>query len=171
MLLELLGLSSRKTLVERLADRFVEAVEQATGSVERSRDRATEFAGATRRRTSERLRDAGERARAGRDAVSERVDSIHQRAAEIRAGREERRQHRHEQRQRVRARRRRRRRGPERPMQLNVSRDDRIVLRGRRPIDVRMTDGGMVRYRFHERPSFWLRAYLHITGRQVWPRR
>ena len=171
MLLELLGLSSSKTLVERLADRFVEAVEQAAGSVERSRDRASEFADETRRRTSERLRDAGARARAGRDTVTERVDSIQRRAAELRARREERREQRREQRQRVRTRRRRRRRHPERPMQLNVSRDDRIVLRGRRPIDVRMTDGGMIRYRFHERPSFWLRAYLHITGRQVWPRR
>jgi hypothetical protein len=59
----------------------------------------------------------------------------------------------------------------ERPMQFSVCRDDRIILRGRSPIDVKTSDGGTVRYRYHERPSFWLRSYLHLTGRQVWPRR
>ena len=172
MLFELLGLSRRKSFVERLADRFVEAVEQASGSVGETAGRATEYADEARRKTGTRLRQAGERARggarAGRDAVSERVDAIQRRATELR----ERREHRRETRHRTRAERRRKRHSrSERPMQFNLCRDDRIVLRGRSPINVRMTDGGMIRYRYHDRPSFWLRSYLHLTGRQVWPRR
>jgi hypothetical protein len=165
---ELLGIGSRKSFIERLADRLVDAVEQAAGSVERTTGRAADYAEERRQRASARLREAGERARAGRDAVSEQVATIQRRATELREQRERRR----EARQRARTARVRRRHAVRaRPMQLNVSRDDRIVLRGRQPIDVRMTDGATIRYRYHERPSFWLRAFLHATGRQVWPRR
>ncbi|HSG82407.1 MAG TPA: hypothetical protein VLC48_09160 [Gemmatimonadota bacterium] len=168
MLRELLGFSSKKSFIERLADRLVDAVEQAAGSVERTTGRAAEYAEDKRQRAGARLREAGDRARAGREAVSERVATIQQRAAELRERREQRR----ELRQRARTQRvRRRHAGRARPMQLSVCRDDRVVLRGRQPIDVRMTDGGTIRYRYHERPSFWLRAFLRATGRQVWPRR
>jgi hypothetical protein len=181
--LELFG-TKQKSLIERLADRFLEAIENATGAVERTTERATGAAGQARRRTeghlrdvSERarggarqLREAGERARAGararRDEFAERVESIGRRAAEIR---EERQRHREERRRR----RARRRARPRRlaPMQLDVRRDDKIVLRGRRPVNLRTADGSVIRYRYYDRPGFWLRFYLHLTGRQVWPRR
>ncbi len=186
-MLELFG-TRRRSFVERLADRFLEAVESVTGSVERTTERAGEAAGEARRRTeshfrgaSERarsgarhLREAGERARAGararRDSVAERVESIGRRAAEIR---EERRQHRQERRERRTQRRAYRRARPRRmsPMQLDVRRDDKIVLRGRRPVNLRTADGSTIRYRYYDRPGFWLRFYLQLTGRQVWPRR
>ncbi len=179
-MLELFG-TKRRSIVERLADRFLEAVESAAGSVERTTERAGEAAGEARRRTGERarsgarqLREAGERARAGaraqRDALAERVESISRRAAEIR---EERQRHREERRQRRVERRAYRRDRPRRtsPMQLDVRRDDKIVLRGRRPVNLRTADGSTIRYRYYERPGFWLRFFLHLTGRQVWPRR
>lgn len=186
-MIDLFG-SRRRSFVDRLADRFLEAVETAAGSLERTTERAGEAAGEARRRTeshireaserarsgARRLRDAGERARVGararRDAVAERVESIGRRAAEIR---EERRQQRQERRER-RAERKARRHAPPRrmtPMQLDIRRDDKIVLRGRRPVTLRTADGSTIRYRYHDRPSFWLRLYLHLTGRQVWPRR
>jgi len=185
--LELFG-GRRRSLIERLADRFLEAVESAAGSVERTTERAGEAAGEARRRTESHFRDASERARAGarqlweageraragararRDAVTDRVESLGQRAAEIR---EERRQRREERRERRAERRARRRARPRRvtPMQLDVRRDDKIVLRGRRPVNLRTADGSTIRYRYYERPGFWLRLYLQLTGRQVWPRR
>jgi hypothetical protein len=185
--LELFG-SKRRSFVERLADRFLEAVESAAGSVERTTERAGEAAGEARRRTESHFRDVGERARSGarqlreagerarasararRDAVAERVESISQRAAEIR---EERQRHRDERRHRRVERRAYRRARPRRtaPMQLDVRRDDKIVLRGRRPVNLRTADGSTIRYRYYDRPGFWLRFYLHLTGRQVWPRR
>jgi hypothetical protein len=185
--LELFG-TKRRSFVERLADRFFEAVESAAGSVERTTERAGEAAGEARRRTeshfkeagerarsgARQLREAGERARAGaraqRDALAERVESIGRRAAEIR---EERQRHREERRQRRVERRAYRRARPGRvsPMQLDVRRDDKIVLRGRRPVNLRTADGSSIRYRYYDRPGFWLRFYLHLTGRQVWPRR
>lgn len=193
-MLELFG-TKRRSFVERLADRFLEAVESAAGSVERTTERAGEAAGEARRRTGERarsgarqlreagerarsgarqLREAGERARAGaraqRDVLAERVESIGRRAAEIR---QERQRHREERRQRRIERRAYRRARPRRmtPMQLDVRRDDKIVLRGRRPVNLRTADGSTIRYRYYDRPGFWLRFYLHLTGRQVWPRR
>jgi hypothetical protein len=185
--LELFG-TKRRSFVERLADRFLEAVESAAGSVERTTERAGEAAGEARRRTESHFRDVGERARSGarqlrevgerarasalarRDAVAERVESISQRAAEIR---EERQRHRDERRQRKVERRAYRRARPRRtsPMQLDVRRDDKIVLRGRRPVNLRTADGSTIRYRYYDRPGFWLRFYLQLTGRQVWPRR
>lgn len=169
---EFLGLfgSKQRSFVERLADRFLEAVESAAGSVERTTERAGEAADEARRRTETRFREVSERARAGararRDALAERVEAIGRRAAEIR---EERHRHREERRER-RARRRVRTRRMS-PMQLDVRRDDKIVLRGRRPVNLRTADGSTIRYRYYERPGFWLRFYLHLTGRQVWPRR
>jgi hypothetical protein len=56
-------------------------------------------------------------------------------------------------------------------MHLDLRRKDRVVLRGRRPVNVRLPDGGLIRYRFYERPSFLRRFFLHLTGRQLWPRR
>ncbi len=163
-LLELFGFRKR-SLIGRWADRLVEAVSLAAGSIEGATGRAGEVAHAARRRTEAGLRGAGERARAGRDAVSERIDSISRRAEEIR---ERRRQHR-ETRRATRAQRRRRRRLT--PIQLEGGRADRIVVRGRRPVDVRLTGGGRVRYRYYRHPSFARRVLLHLTGRQVWPRR
>jgi hypothetical protein len=166
---EVLGLfgPKRKPFIERLADRFLEAVEGAADSAQRSTGRAAEAAGEARRRTQAHLREAGERARAGaraqRDMLSERVEAIGRRAAERREERGRRRE----------ARRMRRvHRLPRRqtPMQMDVRGDDRIVLRGRRPVNLRMTDGSMIRYRFYDRPSFWRRFYLNLTGRRVWPR-
>jgi hypothetical protein len=171
-----------------LADRFLEAVESAADSVERTTERAGEAAGEARRRTESHFREAGGRARSGarqlmeageraragararRDSLTERVEAIGRRAAEIRA---ERRQHREERRERRAQRRAYRRAGPRRtlPMQLDVRGDDKIVLRGRRPINLRTADGSTIRYRYYDRPGFWLRFYLHLTGRQVWPRR
>jgi hypothetical protein len=168
---EVLGLfgPKRKPFIERLADRFLEAVEGAADSAQRSTGRAAEAAGEARRRTQAHLREAGERARAGaraqRDMLSERVEAIGRRAAEMREERERRREER-------RMRRVHRRVRPRRltPMQLDVRRDDRIVLRGRRPVNLRTADGSVIRYRFYDRPSFWRRFYLNVTGRRVWPR-
>ncbi len=159
-LLELPGLK-RKSLVERAADKVQGAVQQAAGSVGRTGDAA----GRARRRTSAHLRSARERAtRVGRDALAERVESIARRAEEIRGARD-----RYRERRRDRAERRRARQRA--PMRLDVRRDDRILLRGRRDIDVRMTDGSVIRYRFYEHPSFGQRLYLRLRGRQVWPPR
>ncbi|UCC73836.1 MAG: hypothetical protein JSV86_04550 [Gemmatimonadota bacterium] len=172
----------RKSFIGRLADRFLEAVEEAAGSVERT----AEAAGEARRRTRAQLRDAGERARSGarqlreagqraragaqarRDALAERVESVGRRAAEIREERHQRREERRQRRARRRVRARTRRVSP---MQLDVRRDDKIVLRGRRPVNLRTADGSTIRYRYYDRPGFWLRFYLHLTGRRVWPRR
>ena len=127
-------------------------------------------AGERARSSARQLLGAGERARAGararRDVLAERVEAIGRRAAEIR---EERHRHREERRERRTRRRVRGRRMT--PMQLDVRRDDKIVLRGRRPVNLRTADGSTIRYRYYERPGFWLRFYLHLTGRQVWPRR
>ncbi len=182
-MLDLFG-SRRKSLIDRLAERFLDAVEQASSSAQRTSERAAGSVGEARRRTRTHLRDAGERARSGarqlrdagertwagarerRDELSERMESISRRAAEIREARQQRREAR---RQRRALRRPRARRAT--PMQLDVRRDDKIVLRGRRPINVRATDGSTIRYRYYERPGFWLRTFLHLTGRQVWPRR
>ncbi len=163
-LLELLGFRKR-SLIGRWTDRLVEAVSLAAGSMEGATERAGEVAHEARKRTEAGLRGAGERARAGRDAVSERLDSISRRAAEI----QQRRRHHRETRRAARAQRRRRRRLT--PIQLEGGRADRIVVRGRRPVDVRVSGGGTVRYRYYRRPSFARRVLLHLTGRQVWPRR
>jgi hypothetical protein len=56
-------------------------------------------------------------------------------------------------------------------MRLDLRRDDRIVLRSRRAVDLRMPDGGVIRYRYYERPSRALRIYLRLTGRRIWPPR
>lgn len=165
---ELLGLLGfrKRSLVGRWADRLVEAVSLAAGSIEGATGRAGEVAHEARRRTEAGLRGAGERARAGRDAVSERLDSISRRTAEIR---ERRRSHR-ERRRTARTERRQQRRRLT-PIQLEGGRADRIVVRGRRPVNVRFSGGGMVRYRYYRHPSFARRVLLHLTGRQVWPRR
>ena len=166
-MLSLLGLG-RKSTLESWIDRFREYLEQAAGTLENASGRAAEVAETTRERTSPYLRGARERARtgarAGRDAVSDRLESVAQRAAAIRERREQRRAQRREVRRRRQVR-------PRAPMQLDVRRDDRVVLRGRRPVDVRTSDGGTIRYRYYARPSFLQRAYFHLTGRQVWPRR
>ncbi len=128
--------------------RAVEAVETAReltgGSLETARERA------------------GAGARAGREALAERADAISRRAAEIRARRAERREERRE------VARERRYRGP---LHVDASRSDRLVLRGRRPVDVRLPDGGMIRYRYYHRPSRARRALLRLSGRRVWPPR
>jgi hypothetical protein len=165
--LGLLGLG-RKSTLESWIDRFREYLEQAAGTLENATGRAAEVAETTRERTSPYLRGARERARtgarAGRDAISDRLESVAQRAAAIRERREQRREARREVRRRRQVR-------PRAPMQLDVRRDDRVVLRGRRPVDLRTSDGGTIRYRYYARPSFVQRAYFHLTGRQVWPRR
>ncbi|MEE9132331.1 MAG: hypothetical protein V3U13_02105 [Gemmatimonadota bacterium] len=165
--LGLLGLG-KKSLLESWADRLLRVAEQAAGSLEGATDRAAEAAESARRRTGPYLREARERARAGalagREALSERADAISRRTAEFRERRDQRRAARRETR--------RRRRPPHRaPMQLDLRRDDRIILRSRRPVDLRLSDGGVIRYRYYERPSFAQRAYLHLTGRQIWPPR
>ncbi len=165
--LGLLGLG-RKSTPERWIDRFREYLEQAAATLENASGRAADVAETTRERTGPYLREFGERARtgarAGRDALSERMGSVAQRAAAIRERREQRRAARSEARRRRRVR-------PRGPMQLDVRGDDRVVLRGRRPVDLRTSDGGTIRYRYYARPSFLQRAYFHLTGRQVWPRR
>ena len=165
--LSLLGLG-RKSTLESWIGRFREYLEQAAGTLENASGRAAEVAETTRERTGPYLKDARERARtgvrAGRDAWSERMESITQRAAAIRERREQRRAKRREVRRRRHVR-------PRAPMHIDVRRDDRIVLRGRRPVDLRTSDGGTIRYRYYARPSFLQRAYFHFTGRQVWPRR
>jgi hypothetical protein len=160
---------NKKSLMERWADRFLHAMEQAAGSFEGARDRASEVAKTAHERAGTRLAEVGEHARAGsragRDLVTETVDAINRRAAEIR----ERRQLRREARQQALEERRARR--PRGPMRIDMRRADRIVLRGRRPVDLRMLGGGRIRYRYYERPSFPFRVYLHLTGRKVWPPR
>ncbi len=173
--LEFLGLTE-KPLLERWSDRVFGAVEEAAGSLERTTGRAAKAAGDARRRTGaylkegrERARGAGEWARSGarahRDAVAERVEAIGRRAAEIR---DQRRQHREERRERRRRGRRQARRVA--PMELNARDADRIVVRGRRPLDLRVPGGGVIRYRYYEKPGFGRRLILHLTGRRVWPR-
>lgn len=169
--LDLLGLG-RRTPVERWTDRLLGAIEQAAGYLEGATERATEVAETARRRSGPYLREARDRARSGalasRDAVSERVDAIARRAAELREQRERRREERRE----VRRVRQTRRQAPRRaPMQIHLQRHDRITLRGRRPIDLRTSDGGVIRYRYYERPGFGQRLLLHLTGRRVWPPR
>ena len=167
-LLDLFGLN-KKSLLERWTDRAFHAVEQAAGSVGGASERAGDAAKAVRDSTRQRLGEAGELAkagtRAGRKAVSGSVDAIGRRAAEIRQQRERRREARRDARERRRALR------PRGPMRIDLRRADRIVLRGRRPVDLRMIGGGRVRYRYYERPGFLFRAYLHLTGRKVWPPR
>jgi hypothetical protein len=168
---ELLGLFglSKKSLMQRWADRFLRAVEQAAGSLEGARDRASEVARTAHERAGTRLAEVGEHARAGtragRDLVSETVDAINRRATEMRERRQRRREARQQGLQERRARR------PRGPMRIDLRRADRIVLRGRRPVDLRMLGGGKIRYRYYERPSFPFRVYLHLTGRKVWPPR
>ena len=165
--LGLLGLGRKSTLATWV-DRFRDYLEQAAGTLENATGRATEVAETTRERTGPYLKEARERARtgarAGRDALSERMESISQRAAAMRERREQRRAARREARRQRHVR-------PRAPMRLDVRRDDRVVLRGRRPVDLRTSDGGTIRYRYYARPSFLQRAYFHLTGRQVWPRR
>lgn len=158
----------RKPLIERWADKFLEAFERAAGSLERTTGRAAEAAGSARRRTGTQLHEARERARSGRDALAERVDAISRRAAEIRERRAERRDARREAQVSARAGLRAERRLP---MHMDLRRKDRIVLRGRRPVNVRLPDGGLIRYRYYDRPGFLRRFFLHLTGRQIWPRR
>jgi hypothetical protein len=171
-LLDLFGLN-KKSLVERWTDRVFHAVEQAAGSVGGASDRAGEAAKTVRASTRKRLGEAGELAkvgtRAGRKAVSGSVDAIARRAAEIRERRGRRREERREERRDLRQRRRAVR--SRAPMRIDLRRADRIVLRGRRPVDLRMLGGGRVRYRYYERPGFLFRVYLHLTGRRVWPPR
>jgi hypothetical protein len=162
---EILGLLGwgRKSLFERWTDRLLRAVELAAGSLEDVTERAAGAAETAR----PRLREAGERARAGavasRDRISDRVEKLTRRAAELRARRERRRTERREVR--------RRQPRPRAPMRLDLRRHDRIVLRGRRPLDLRLPDGGRIRYRYYERPSFGQRLLFHLTGRRVWPPR
>jgi hypothetical protein len=167
-LLDLFGLN-RKSLIERWTDRVFHAVEQAAGSFGGASERAGEAAKTVRETTRKRIDEAGELAkagtRAGRRAVSGSVDAIARRAAEIREKRARRREAHRTVRQQRRAARSRA------PMRIDMSRADRIVLRGRRPVDLRMVGGGRVRYRYYERPGFLFRVYLHLTGRRVWPPR
>lgn len=183
----------KKSLVERWTDQLLGNVEDAAEGLERTTDRAKELVGVAGRKGGAYLREAGERARdvgerawdargdvieaggriggraragarASRDALAARVESIASRAAEIR---EERRRHRAKSRRALERLRAERRRGP---VRLDVRSEDRVVLRGRRPVDLRLPDGGLVRYRYYERPGFWQRLYLNLTGRRVWPR-
>lgn len=170
-LLDALGFAE-KPLRQRLVERLQSVAEQAGGSLERTGERARGAAGglaAAARRRGSRLREARERSRAqnraGREAVGERARSLARRAEDIRERRSQRREI-----SRVRRRRRRTRRRMK-PLQLDVRHDDRVVLRGRRSIDVRLSDGGVIRYRFYERPSLGRRLYWELTGRQVWPPR
>ncbi len=153
-----------RTTLERWIERVQGAIEQAAGTVERTTGRAAEVAGSVRRLAGVRLEGTRKRARAsagaGREALSERLDAVAQRTREIREkrardriGRAERRRARHA-----------------RPLRLDVSGDDRIILRGRSPLDVRTSDGEVIRYRYYERPSLALRLHLHLTGRRLWPR-
>jgi hypothetical protein len=167
-LLDLFGLN-KKSLIERWTDRAFHAVEQAAGSVGGASERAGDAARSVRGSTRKRLDEAGELAKAGtrvgRRAVSGSVDAIARRAAEIREQRERRRAARRDARERRQALR------PRAPMRIDLRRADRVVLRGRRPVDLRMIGGGRVRYRYYERPGFLFRAYLHLTGRRIWPPR
>jgi hypothetical protein len=167
-LLDLFGVN-KKSLVERWTERFVGAVQQAAGSFGEASEYAGEAAKTARDTTRKGLREAGDVAkagtRAGRKAVSGGVDAITRRAAEIREERKRQREARRETRQARRAVQARS------PMRVDLRGADRIVLRGRRPVDLRMMGGGKVRYRYYDRPGFLLRVYLHLTGRRVWPPR
>ncbi len=162
--LDFLGIR-RRSLIGRWAARLVEAVSLAAGSMEGATERAGEVAQEARRRTQTGLREAGERYRAGRDTLSKRLDALSERAAEIR----ERRRRRREMRSAARPRPRRRRRMT--PMRVDAGRADRVMVSGHRPLDVRFSDGGTVRYRYYRRPSYLRRVLLYLRGRQVWPPR
>jgi hypothetical protein len=187
----------KKSLVERWAEHLVGAVEGASEGLERSTARATELAEKAGRRGESYVREAGKRARkarrrarvagkrtrkagedlieagerlgeralsgaqVSRDALAERIESIAARAAELR---EERRRRRIETREQDRRRARR-----EEPMVVDL-RGKRIVLSGRRPVDLYLSDGGTVRYRYYHRPGFLRRFYLNLRGRRVRPR-
>lgn len=177
----------KKSLIERWTDRLADVVEDATEGLERTADRAVNVAEAAGRRggsyarqaraqareasgrVREDLEEVGERVRlealAGREALAQRLESIAERAAEIRAGRRRRRDT-----EVRRATARRRPTSGREAMQFDLRSSDRIVLRSRRPIDLRMPDGGMVRYRYYERPDRMRRLYLRLTGRRIWPR-
>lgn len=167
-LLELFG-GNKKSLVERWLDRTLHAVQQAAGPIEDASEFAGEAAKTARDTTRKGLKEAGELAkvgtRAGRRAVSGSVDAITRRAAEIR---ERQRRQREERREALRERRAVQARSP---MRIDLRRADRVVLRGRRPVDLRVLGGGKVRYRYYDRPGFLFRVYLHLTGRRVWPPR
>ncbi|MEE9244632.1 MAG: hypothetical protein V3U63_00395 [Gemmatimonadota bacterium] len=156
-----------KPFLDRWLEKIESAAERAASSMERTGDRATETAERIRRKAGSGLSGARSRAReragAGRDAVSERVDAIARRAAELRGDFTTQRH--------ARAARRRYRRMRQEPLVMDVRDDDRITLRGRRPVDIQTPDGGVIRYRYYEHPSLALRIYLHSTGRQVWPPR
>lgn len=153
-----------RTTLERWVERIQGAVEQAAGTVERTTERATGIAGSVRRLAGGRLEETRRRARASADAsrgaLADRLDAVAQRTREIRESRARDRMRRAAGRRARRA----------RPLRVDVSGEDRIVLRGRSPVDVRTSDGEVIRYRYHERPSLALRVYLHLTGRQLWPR-
>jgi len=167
-LLDIFGVS-RKSLIERFAERAFDAVKQAAGSFEGASERAGDAAKTARDTSRRGLKEAGDLAKAGtqagRRAVSETVDAIARRAAEIREQRRRQREARRESRQALAAARSRS------PMRIDLRGADRVVLRGRRPVDLRMLGGGKVRYRYYDRPGFLFRVYLHLTGRRVWPPR
>lgn len=167
-LLDLFGVN-KKSLLERWTERALHAVQQAAGTFEDASEVAGGAAKTARDTTRKGLEEAGELAkagtRAGRKAVSGSVDAITRRAAEIR---EQRRRQREERREASRARRAVQARSP---MRIDLRGADRVVLRGRRPVDLRMSGGGKVRYRYYDSPGFLLRVYLHLTGRRVWPPR
>lgn len=156
----------KKSFFERWMDRLEDRAGQAADSLERTSERAVETADKLRRKAGSRLRDAGEeavaRAKSGRDAVSDRAEAIARRAEELRKSYSRRKEEK-------RARRRtRRERAPE-PLQIDIANEDRITLRGRRDVDIRTGDGGVIRYRYHDRPSLAQRIYLRARGRRVWP--
>lgn len=167
-LLNLFGVNG-KSFFERVTERALDAVQQAAGSFEGASERAGDAARTARETTRKGLKEAGDLAKAGtqagRSAVSGRVEAITRRAAEIREQRRRRREARRETRPAKAATRSRS------PMRIDLRRADRIVLRGRRPVDLRMLGGGKVRYRYYDRPGFLFRVYLHLTGRRVWPPR
>lgn len=189
----------RKSLVERWADHLVGAVEGASEGLERSTARAADLAekagrkggsyvreagkrarkarrrarvaGQRTRKAGEGLLEAGERlgerARSGaqvsRDALADRIESIAARATEIREERRRAREETREKAGRTRARRR------QEPMVVDL-RGNRVVLRGRRPVDLHLSDGDTVRYRYYHRPGLLRRSYFKLRGRRVWPR-
>ena len=156
-------------MIERWLDKLQDAEESAASSFERTGERASKTAERIRRQTGSGVKRAGrqarERAEASRDALSERVESIARRARKLR---EERAREREARAERRRASRRRRSIHRE-PLQLDIRDHDRITLHGRRSVNVRTPDGGVIRYRFYESPGLARRIYLHTTGRQLWP--
>jgi hypothetical protein len=152
----------KKSLIERLTDRLVAAVEEAAGSA----GRAASAAGrATSRAAEQARRRGGSAARASREAVGERMEAVAQRAAQIRERRRRRREAQRQLHETLREA--GRRRGP---IDVDLSGGDRITVRSRQPLNIRTPDGGLIRYRYYERPSRLRRFFLHLTGRQVWPR-